>query len=101
LTVSIRDYYATNDTRTFVLVDIVSNRVATLDVVADCILSRTGEPWTSFIGYEGRITVETMGSNRSLQWSNRGVPSTSADTISCQSIEGASTTGEKVTIKLR
>ncbi len=98
LTVSVRDYYATDGTRTLVLVDVVANRPATLSVRADCFLTKG--VGMSLIGYEGTIQVETMGSNRALYYSNRGVPSPGASTISCSSIVGTSGS-ETVDIRVR
>lgn len=101
LTVTIRDYYGTNGNRTLVLVDIISNRAVTLNATATCTLSNgTGGGFT-LIGYEGRITLETQGSDRSLHWSNRGAPDSTARTIQCNTLEGTTSTGEAVTIRLR
>lgn len=101
LTVTIRDYYGTNGNTTLVLVDIISNREVTLTVDAMCTLSRTGEPWTTLVGYEGRITVETLGSDRSVHWSNRGAPDARANRIQCNTLRATTSDGQDVTIRLR
>lgn len=101
LVVTIRDYYGTNGNRTLVLVDIISNRAVTLNATATCTLSNgTGGGFT-LIGYEGRITLETQGSDRSLHWSNRGAPDSTARTIQCNTLEGTTGDGESVRIRLR
>lgn len=98
LTVTLRDYYATDGTRTLVLEDIIANRAATLDVEATCYLNTP--PSFSLAIYRGRIQVETQGSNRYLSLSGTiAVPE--ATSISCQSIIGETNSKERVTIRIR
>lgn len=98
LSVTVRTYYATSAVRTLVLEDVIASSPAALDVTADCLLSTP--PGITFVGYEGRISVETMGSDRYLYWSNRGTPDTSAVSIEC-SIIAESDAGETVQITVR
>ncbi len=99
LVVTLRTYSAVDGTRTLVLEDVAANRPVDLDVTATCYLN--SPPSISLIGYEGRIAVEIIGSDRYLTWSNRGAPVPSASSISCNDITGVTDAGESVRITAR
>ena len=97
LTASVRNYYATDGTRTLVLEDIIASRAVTLAVVAECFLH--SPPSISAARYAGTISVGTLGSNRSLPMSGTAA-SPGASSISC-SITGETGDGTAVNITVR
>ena len=74
LTVSFRTYFATGGgAQLLMFEDIAASRPATVTVHAECTITDASRPVPWIVSYEGDVTLETLGSNRTIPRKHVGV----------------------------